>query len=514
LVLNSTPLSSAAGDPAAVEQVLLRHPGVESAAVFAHAGRLLAFVVPAEAYLDESLDRGAAAAMALRKWQKTYDLNQSSAAAVSAPSGFNTIGWDSTYTRRPLSAEEMREWVQTSVDSILRLGPRAIYEIGCGSGLLLLRIAPHCDRYVGVDFSREVLARVREQLQSLPAVAARVDLMQRRADDFSGLEPRSFDSVVINSAVQYFPHAAYLAQVLENAVSIVRDGGHIFIGDVRSLPLLPVFAASVELFQAPDDFTAAELFDRIRRRVRHTPELVLSPAWFLALSQRLDRVAHVEIALRRGRADNEMTRYRYDAILRVGRPGESVAISFEPASADPMAQIHSRLRQSTEPFGIRSIPNARLEADRLAAQAIAAADPARSAASLRQELSQIGPCGVHPQEIFDLEAEHPGLRVRLSWAASRPDGSYDALLIPPGVDPGEGFAAPAPSPSACVRLANAPGQAGIRAQLIERLAAHCREHLPLSGAPDRFILVDAIPAGLDPAAFAQLSALDAEPPIF
>jgi SAM-dependent methyltransferase len=501
------------------EQILVRHPGVESAAAFSladhsQADRLLALVVPAEAYLDESLHRDTTATAAIRKWKKTYDLNQSSEAAVSAPSGFNTIGWDSSYTRRPLDAQDMQEWVQTSVDSILRLGARSIYEIGCGSGLLLLRIAAHAERYVGVDFSREVLCRVREQLQSAPEVAARVELMERTADNFDGLEPGSFDAVIINSAVQYFPHSGYLARVLENAVGLVRDGGHIFIGDVRNLPLLPAFAASVELFQAADNDSVAELRERALRRLRHTPELVLSPAWFLTLRDRVRRVAGVEIALRRGRADNEMTRYRYNAILHVGPGAEPVPVPFDSASADPVAQIRSRLLVSGEPFGISSIPNARIERDLVALDLLRTSDPTRVASGLRQEICQRSLRGVHPQNLFDLETEHPGLRVHLSWSASRRDGSYDALLMPSGARPGAEFAAPGPSPSAVLELASAPGQTRIRSQLIEHLLAHCRKHLPASGVPDRLALVDAIPTDFDGAACTGLSMLEGDPLFF
>ncbi|HTV14752.1 MAG TPA: methyltransferase [Acidobacteriaceae bacterium] len=491
----------------AAEQMLLLHPGVQSAAVFSPpsssgADRLLALVVPAEMYLDESLDRLKASAAALRKWKKTYDLNQSSKAAVSAPSGFNTVGWDSSFTRLPLPAEDMREWVQTSVDSILRLGAHSIYEIGCGSGLLLLRLAPHCDRYAGVDFSHEVLARLHEQLQLVPDVASRVELMERTADNFAGLQPRSFDAVIINSASQYFPHSGYLAQVLENAVGLVRDGGHIFVGDVRSLPLLPAFAASVELFQAPDDLSVADLRERSIRRLRHTPELVLSPAWFFALRQRLDRIAHVEIALRRGRADNEMTRYRYNAILRVGPESEPipVPVPVESASADPIGRIRGRLQQSRDPFTIGCIPNARIEKDLVTLELLRTPDRERAVSRLRHELGRYAVHGVHPQDLFDLEAEHPGLRVLLSWSASRPDGSYDALFIPAGAPGGTALTAPGPSPCAQLRLANAPGQIGIRSELTERLLAHCREHLPESAVPDRLVFVDAIPAGLDFAA--------------
>jgi hypothetical protein len=83
--------------------------------------------------------------------------------------------------------------------------------------------------------------------------------------------------------------------VLENAIRIVRPGGHVYVGDVRSLPLLHAFAASVELFQASDETNGGELRDRIRRRVEREQELVLSPAYFLSLRERFPKLSRVEI---------------------------------------------------------------------------------------------------------------------------------------------------------------------------------------------------------------------------
>ena len=318
------PPKSSAEPRIVLEQALLLHPGVRDAAVFnSSADELVAFAVAEDRYLDEVLGRAAAQATTMAKWQKTYDLNQSSKAAITAPTAFNTRGWDSTYTRQPLPDDDMREWIQTSVDSILDLKPKAVLEIGCGTGLLLMRIAPVCERYVALDFSHGVLERLRAQLATVPKIAERVEVMERRADNLAGFEAESFDTVIINSAAQYFPNIGYLTRVLENAASLVKDGGHIFIGDVRSLPLLAAFATSVELFQAQDAVPVGELQQRASKRFRLTPELVLSPAFFLALRERLPRLSRVDINLRPGRADNEMTRYRYNAVLHIGREAQA-----------------------------------------------------------------------------------------------------------------------------------------------------------------------------------------------
>ena len=476
----------------ALEQVLLRHPAVKAAAVFAND---VAFVIPDEDWLRSQPGRSTDGAT-LARWQKTYDLNQSSRAAHSASPGFNIVGWDSTYTRQPLPADHMQEWIGVTVDSILELRPTALYEIGCGSGLLLTRVAPHCERYVGIDFSHEVIARVQEQLQATPALADHVALMQRRADNFEGLDAGSFDTIVINSVVQYFPGLDYLTQVLENAVRLVRPGGRVFIGDVRSLPLLPAFAASVELFQAEDGIDLAELRARTRRRLRITPELVLSPAYFLALPRQLPSISGVEIRPRLGRTDNEMTRYRYNAILHIGRASEpALDVPFEtwPADRKP-SRIASLLRDRHEPFGIAGIPNARIEKDVVALDLLNRPEAPPTVAALRHALEQLPARGIHPQDLSDLAAS-AGNRVFLSWAACHRDGSYDALFVPDAVAVPHPpvLRWPQPEPSSFVRVSNHPGQTRLRADLVQRLLTHCQGN-PQASFPRRIVLVDALPA--------------------
>ena len=97
-----------------------------------------------------------------------------------------------------------------------------------------------------MDFAPAVLARLNEQLMTMPALQERVHVEERRADNFTGLDENSFDLVLLSSVVQYFPNIAYLTEVLESAVNIVKPRGHVYVGDIRSLPLLPVFSSSVE----------------------------------------------------------------------------------------------------------------------------------------------------------------------------------------------------------------------------------------------------------------------------
>ena len=122
----------------------------------------------------------------------------------------------------------MREWASNTADRILSLSPSHVLELGCGTGTILTLIAGHCKEYLGIDFSRPAIDRLKKQLEHLDL--QNVTLLHRDANDFSGLNPDSFDLVIINSVVQYFPDNGYLLEVLRKAVNVVRTGGKIFIG--------------------------------------------------------------------------------------------------------------------------------------------------------------------------------------------------------------------------------------------------------------------------------------------
>jgi len=484
---------------AAVEDALRSHPGVREAAVALDGDHLVAFVVADSEFVDNVLGRAAAGSTIVSKWRKIFDLSQLSKQAATASVGFNTMGWDSSYTRSAIPDDEMHEWVENTVGDILRLKPVSLCEIGCGTGMLVMRIAPHCERYVAVDQSSAVLKRLKEQLGTAPDVAGRVEIVESQAAQLDRFGENTFDTLVLSSVVQFFPNVGYLSKVLENAIKMVRPGGHIYVGDVRSLPLLPAFATSVELFQAAEELSASELRDRIHRRIEREPELALSPAYFLALPRGIPKVSRVDIRPLRGRADNEMTRFRYEAILHIGHDNAPV---FDGEFVDwierkwTVEDLRSLLRQkSKQAFGIRGILNARLEKDLAAMAILDGADAGLTAGTIRQKLEHDVYRGVHPQALFDLENENLGYRVFLSWTACRNDGSYDAFFLPK--ESLQGMALPAihwpePDSSAFLHHANAPGQGRICKELTDQLMAHCTQNLPPEFVPREIMLVDSL----------------------
>jgi len=314
-------------EPGEIESVLKRHPAVQEALVLGRDDssgdrRLVAYVTQSAemstsfaASLDTELEEEQ-----LAQWQIVHDDEVFNQTTPLPDPTFNISGWNSSYTGQPIPAEEMREWVDDAVGRILSLEPKRALEIGCGTGLLLFRLAPHCESYVGTDFSPASLNYVRQQLAALERIDEKVVLLERHADDFRDIEPNSFDAVILNSVVQYFPSVTYLLRVLEGAVRATRSGGFVFVGDVRSLPLLEAFHTSVELAKADAALPVEELRQLIRKRVSDEEELILDPAFFDALKEHLPQISHVEILPKRARLQNELTRFRYQVVIHIGEP--------------------------------------------------------------------------------------------------------------------------------------------------------------------------------------------------
>lgn len=320
-----------------IESALRTHPFVGSVSVSREsapngAGYSVAYVVPSDDWLQTTAAETPAPELERRvgTWQRIFDGTYRRPSEI-AP---DFVGWTSSFTNRPLPEDEMREWLDATIARIADLAPRRVLEIGCGIGLLVEALAPRCEAYCGTDFSATAIDRLREFCAPRPPLR-HVRLLQREATDFSGLAPGSVDTVVINSVIQYFPHLDYLRLVLERAAATVAPGGHIFIGDVRHLGLLAAFHASVQLAKADPNSTVRSLRRRIGLAIEQEQELVIDPQFFVGLARSLPRIAGGEIMAKRGDADNELTRYRYDVVLHVGDPGAAASPPCRVEDLDP-----------------------------------------------------------------------------------------------------------------------------------------------------------------------------------
>lgn len=480
-------------EPGEIESVLLQHPAVKECVVVPREDRpgdkrLVAYVVQDAANVSAELD-----STYLDDWQKLYDETYAQVEVEEDPT-FNITGWNSSYTGRPIPAEEMREWVEQTVDRILALQPKRVLEIGCGTGLLLFRLAPHCDEYVGADFSKTVIDQVQHHLDTQPNLS-HVKLAQREANDLEGLEPQSFDAVVLNSIVQYFPNIDYLVEVIRKVITVLRPGGSIFIGDVRNRALLEAFHASVELQKAPASLPAAVLKARAANALKSEEELVIEPRFFTALQQQLGDIASVAIMPKRGRSANELTRFRYDVIFKTGKK-DDVAEQAErldwTAASLSLAKFGDLLRQGElSNVLVTGIPNGRVTAAVAAAKMLDSGTEITNVDELRAAVAADQPEAVEPEDLL-LTVTAAGYKARLSWASSDTSGSIDALITKDSAGPPNVTSAPIKF-SSWNQFANEPARKSSFVSLVPRLRNYLRERLPDYMIPAAFVILEALP---------------------
>ncbi|MFE7202706.1 amino acid adenylation domain-containing protein [Pseudonocardia alni] len=434
-------------EPGEIESALRAHPHVAEAVVGVHEAapgdrRLTAWVVPATAG-DTPADDGAER---VADWRDVHELLYAATSADDGdPTGYEGgfAGWNSTYDGTPIPRADMQAWRDATVARIRELGPGRVLELGVGNGLLLAELAPDCPRYVGTDVSAEAVAALSRWVATRPELRGRVELAPAAAHELDGITG-PFDTIVINSVAQYFPGPEYLADVLTRAAALLAPGGAIVVGDVRHAGLLRTFRAGVVAARRPDA-EPAELRRALDGAVAWEGELLCAPRFFTAL----DGFDASSIRIKRARAHDELSRYRYDVVLRPGaaaRPDPATAplvLDWEAVGADPVAltdALRAALGAGPGPAG-DSGPAAGRDGDGAARAGadvvrVVGVPDLRSAADRATRARIDGepepPAGADPEELLAL-GESLGYTAEGTWGTG---ATVELLFSRPGVDPG------------------------------------------------------------------------------
>ena len=225
-----------------IEAALSEHPEVKECVVTAREDergdkQLVAYIVRTilPPHTNTSEQGSELETATAEQWGAIFDEVYSQERASQQDENINLRVWISSYTNQPFSEEEIFESVDGSVERILSLQPKRVLEIGCGTGLVLFRVAPHTTGYCGTDISQRALATLGQRVKNQELELPEVTLLHRAADDFTSIPAKAFDVVILNAVVQYVPSISYLLRTLEGAVSRVQPGGYIFVGGVRNL---------------------------------------------------------------------------------------------------------------------------------------------------------------------------------------------------------------------------------------------------------------------------------------
>jgi amino acid adenylation domain-containing protein len=485
-----------------IETAIRRVPGVKACAVALEEGSggvsLTAYIVLPSSEAARTHDVEAltdASAELVSRWEGLYEQIYSSLPA-NQNSNVSFVGWNSSYTGGPIPTDEMREWLEATVERIRALRPTRVLEIGCGTGLLLTRLAPETDHYAGSDFSRSVMHYLEHRVQFLPNRGENVELIHRRADEMDDLPEHAFPVVVLNSVLQYFPDFDYLYKVLRGAARLVALDGKIFIGDVRNLALLEAFVCSKILRKESVSHDAETFLTQVSLGAEEEEELLVDPRLFYAIADEFGATA--EIHLKRGRHFNELTRYRYDVVLQMNTVSERAQCRRIDWQRDrfTMNRVRSMLN-SEQPLTliVEGIPNNRVIAESALLEKLKGAPRQIKLNELIAEARQAAQVEVCPEDFWQ-EAAVCGYDARIAFSEHPTSACFDVIFTKPGapsvLDPAAEHARGI-ARQIWPQYVNNPLRSLVKRRLVTRVKEALAAQVPDYMVPSAFVLLDALP---------------------
>ncbi|EMT65569.1 Enniatin synthase [Fusarium odoratissimum] len=377
-------------ESAEVEAAMLSHSSVRDAAVVVQKddgekADLVGFVVIDH---DHSME-GDANDNQVEGWQDHFETEMYADIGDIDPStiGKDFKGWTSMYDGSEIDKAEMQEWLDDTIEA-LRDGqaPGHVLEVGTGSGMILFNLGDGLQSYRGLEPSKSAAAFTNSVIKSVTSLAGKAEVHVGTAQDISQLSDLHPELVVINSVAQYFPSPEYLAQVADTLVHL-PGVKRLFFGDMRTNATNKHFLAARAVRTLGDNATKDSVRQKMAELEEREEELLVEPAFFTTLQDRFpDLVHHVEILPKNMHATNELSAYRYAAVVHI-RDRDSVPVhtiekgtwvDFGASRMDRNSLLHFlRRSKSSEAVAISNIPFAKTAFERQIVESLEAEEESK-----------------------------------------------------------------------------------------------------------------------------------------
>jgi len=378
----------------------------------------------------------------IASWGAIYDSAYASQNAINSDPTLNFSGYDNSFTPRiPHELHVVREWVERTCERVMALQPRRALELGCGNGMIMLRCALGCERYVACDLSEQAVDYC-NQVITTPQFRKLADenivtTALGGAHESERFKHEVLDTIVCNGVSMYFPSAAYLLEVVQTALAALQPGGKFFLGDVRCNSVLNHFHAACQLYQAPEHLPVSELLVRTTKSIKFEKELLVDPELFLLLAGRLEGMATMELDMKRGEFHSEFSMFRYDVTFTKTDPSKPLP----PPVEYPMEAFHPEKHSlealgaamaagKQEVFAVTGFSDARLAMlDVLMNKISEGTVESETAGALLREVTEgaVATIPVEPEDVYRLGEKHD-YKVELFWQPGKP-AHFDALFI-------------------------------------------------------------------------------------
>lgn len=235
----------------------------------------------------------------------------------------NNCGWQSSFTGKLFSPDELFESTQFIKNQIMQSDLSSILEVGCGTGALLLDYINHAKKCTIVEISIKAIEYISKKLtkdQQQKITYINESIVNVHSHD-------NYSCIIVNSVLQYLPSVAILISTIKQLVSSAKSGGTIILGDIRSLELMDLYVLEKIRQNNHEVEDLNQHINTFYYKSRDT-EITLSPQFFYILQKDITEISYIDINVKNGIYENELNYFRYDVIIHVKKIIELVPTLF------------------------------------------------------------------------------------------------------------------------------------------------------------------------------------------